>query len=412
MMSFNRLVRHTLALAALTSWLIGCGGGSGSTNPSTPTSGNHNISSNVIPVVVNGGPNLDQINTLYTSVTICPPGVSGICQTIDHVVVDTGSTGLRLLSSVLAPGLNLPTAVGAGGHPLLNCQQFMDTSFVWGSVAMADVSLGSNTATNVPIQIIGDARFNALSRNCASGNANNTVDSLGAKGILGVGQFKEDCGPSCTNIAQNGYYFTCTTAACTHVTGAAVERSKQVQNPIARLASDNNGLVIDLPNAPSGGALSLSGNLILGVGTQSNNQLDNTSVLRTDAAGFITTLFEGRILKASFLDTGSNGLFFDSTYVPRCTTYRLSSFYCPPTAQSIAATLVGSNGTKSNVSATLNSAATMLTNSAYAVFPQLAGSMNDAQSFDWGLPFFFGRRVFIALEDQAPGTQPGPFFAF
>ena len=412
MMSFNNLVLRRLLMATLASWLVACGGGSGGTNPSATADGNHAIGTNVIPVVVHGGPNNDQINTLYTSVTICPPGGSGICQTIDHVVVDTGSTGLRLLASVLAPGLNLPAAESAAGYPLLNCQQFMDTSFVWGPVATADVSLGSNTATNVPIQIIGDTRFNALSRNCSTGNANNTINTLGAKGILGVGLFKEDCGSSCASFAQNGFYFTCTTPACVQLTGAAVARSKQVQNPVALLTRDNNGVVLDLPNVPSGGAASLAGALILGIGTQTNNQLGSAHVLYTDANGFITTLFEGRVLGTSFLDTGSNGFFFDSANVARCPTMALSNFYCPPTAQSIAATLVGSNGARSTVSVTLGSATAMFANNHFTVFPQLAGLMNDGQSFDWGLPFFYGRRIFVGLEGQSSSTSPTPFFAF
>nr|WP_249193126.1 DUF3443 family protein [Burkholderia cenocepacia] len=37
-------------------------------------------------------------NVLYTSVTICMPGTSN-CQTIDNVLVDTGSFGLRLFNS-------------------------------------------------------------------------------------------------------------------------------------------------------------------------------------------------------------------------------------------------------------------------------------------------------------------------
>ena len=411
MMSFNNLVLRRLLMATLASWLVACGGGSGGTNPSATADGNHAIGTNVIPVVVHGGPNNDQINTLYTSVTICPPGGSGICQTIDHVVVDTGSTGLRLLASVLAPGLNLPAAESAAGYPLLNCQQFMDTSFVWGPVATADVSLGSNTATNVPIQIIGDTRFNALSRNCATGNANHSINTLGAKGILGLGHFKEDCGSSCASFAQNGFYFTCTTAACVQLTGTTVARSKQVQNPVALLARDNNGLVLDLPAAPSGGAVSLTGTLILGIGTQANNQLGNAHVLSTDANGFFTTLFEGRVLGTSFLDTGSNGLFFDSVNVLRCSTLALSNFYCPTGAQSISATLLGSNGASSAVSATLGSATSLLANKNHAVLPTLAGLMNDGQSFDWGLPFFYGRRIFIGIEGQSPSTLPTPFFA-
>ena len=40
------------------------------------------------------------VNILYVNVTICAPGSTTNCQTIDHVQVDTGSQGLRILSSV------------------------------------------------------------------------------------------------------------------------------------------------------------------------------------------------------------------------------------------------------------------------------------------------------------------------
>ena len=38
------------------------------------------------------------VNGLFTSVTICVPGTSS-CQTLDGVLVDSGSSGLRLLAS-------------------------------------------------------------------------------------------------------------------------------------------------------------------------------------------------------------------------------------------------------------------------------------------------------------------------
>ena len=33
-------------------------------------------------------------------------------------------------------------------------------------------------------------------------------------------------------------------------------------------------------------------------------------------------------------------------------------------------------------------------------------------SFDWGLPFFFGRSVYTVIEGHSVGTTPGPFYAF
>ena len=58
--------------------------------------------SNVQSIAVNGGPSGNYANGLFTSVTVCVPGSSN-CQNISGVLVDTGSFGLRLLSSALGP---------------------------------------------------------------------------------------------------------------------------------------------------------------------------------------------------------------------------------------------------------------------------------------------------------------------
>src|SRR5215471_8245859 len=110
--------------------LAGCGGGGGGggnnssggggTTPPTPTPVN-----NTQPVTIDAGssgfPNL-----LFTSVTICAPGASTNCQTIDHIQVDTGSTGLRIISSVLSPTLSLPQQNDAAGNAIVECAQFSD----------------------------------------------------------------------------------------------------------------------------------------------------------------------------------------------------------------------------------------------------------------------------------------------
>ena len=83
---------------------VSCGGGGGGagvtpTPPPPP--------SNVVSVIVDAGPNNRSVNTLFTTVTVCVPGSTTSCQTIDHIQVDTGSYGLRLLAPVLT--LSLPS---------------------------------------------------------------------------------------------------------------------------------------------------------------------------------------------------------------------------------------------------------------------------------------------------------------
>jgi hypothetical protein len=77
---------------------------------------------------------------------------------------------------------------------------------------------------------------------------------------------------------------------------------------------------------------------------------------------------------------------------------------------------VGIGGTRATVTFTVANAS-KLAAKAYA-FANLAGPMPGFPSdvsvpgFDWGLPFYFGRSVFTAIEEKATPGGPGPFFAF
>ena len=77
--------------------LASCGGGSASTNVVTTNPGG----SNVATLAVNLGLTGSYVNGVFTSVQVCAPGSTSNCVTIPDVLVDTGSTGLRVLSSAL-----------------------------------------------------------------------------------------------------------------------------------------------------------------------------------------------------------------------------------------------------------------------------------------------------------------------
>jgi hypothetical protein len=83
---------------------------------------------NIQAIVVNAGPTNNYFNGAFTSVTICAPGQSTACQTINGVLVDTGSTGLRVLASALSLSLRQQTA--ANGASIVECAQFLD-GFTW-----------------------------------------------------------------------------------------------------------------------------------------------------------------------------------------------------------------------------------------------------------------------------------------
>lgn len=101
-------------------FLAACGGGNGGTPSGVPTGG-----SNTQPIAVDGGPVSGIIypNGAFTSVTICNPGTT-TCQTIGGILVDTGSFGLRILSSAITlAGLQTLTS---GTSTLYNCINFAD----------------------------------------------------------------------------------------------------------------------------------------------------------------------------------------------------------------------------------------------------------------------------------------------
>src|SRR3954469_12659404 len=114
----------------------GAGGGPGG-SPSTMGS------LNVVPITVDSGPaGGNYINGAFVTLTLCEPG-TGNCQDIDHVLVDTGSTGVRVLESVLT--LHLPEATSGTGKTLAECLPFVSGTS-WGPVRLADLKVAGETA--------------------------------------------------------------------------------------------------------------------------------------------------------------------------------------------------------------------------------------------------------------------------
>lgn len=400
----------------LLAWLFlltscgGGGGGGGSGATLTATNAGIESGPNVMSIVVDTGPSgaTPNINIPYVTVTICVPGTT-TCQTIDHVLLDTGSYGLRILASEVSPLLVLPQQTTSGGVALAECSLFF-SGYAWGGVRLADVTLASETASSVPIEIIGDSAFPTTApTSCSSagaiGGPMNSISTLGAKGILGVGPLKQDC-PWCVSSATNSVYYICPSGTCSPV---ALELAKQVTNPVAMMPTDNNGVVIYFPAIPAGGAATASGLMALGIGTQSNNALGAATVLNVDGSGNVLTTFNGTTLTA-FFDTGSNGLFFPSG-IRQCTI--ATGFYCPlDGTQGLSAVIRGaSNGASKSVAFSIANAETVFASApTYVAFGNVGGYL--AGYFDWGLPFHYGRKVFTAIDGQSTPAGTGPYVAF
>jgi hypothetical protein len=358
-------------------------------------------------IVDDGPPGTDSFDVPFVSVTLCVPGTDN-CQTIDHVSVDTGSSGLRILSSVLS-GVQLPQVMDAAGDPLVECYQF-DDGYTWGPVRRADVRIAGEVAANIPIQVIGDSQFSTVPRDCSSsGPPENTVIDFGSNGLIGLNQIVPDCGGYCSDATQigTGAYYSCGGGGCAAV---AVPDAQQVSNPVAFFAKDNNGAILEFSDVDPAGAVSAGGTLLFGIGTAANNALGGASVLTVDENGDFTTVYNGQKLDGSFLDSGTNSLSFNDSSIPQCRGDD-SGYYCPPSTLSLSAQNVGLNGVTTTVSFSVANTDDLFSNPDFWVFDNLAGTGDD-DSFDWGQPFFFGRRVFVAIDGAATPGGPGPYFAY
>lgn len=422
----------------------GCGGGShligstsGTASQGSPTG------SNVLAIHVNGGPEDGQpngfvyYNAAFASATICAPGSASNCVTIDNLLVDTGSNGLRVFDSAVS-SLNLPAANAANGSAAYDCVSFVDGTFLWGAVQQADVKLGGETAPGVPIQVISSSG-NSVPSSCSNGGVNdNSVQQLGASGILGVGVEPTDCfgggGSPCDpssglSSPPSAAYYTCDSSGTCN--SAFVAAANQVANPIALFAKDNNGVIVELPAASSSTG-SMDGSLVFGIGTESNNNLASGTTVFTLACDEFTTVLSGQSFgitnpatcagAGSFIDSGSNALYFpNAPNIQECSQSldngALSGLYCPNTTENLSATNEGENGTSKPTNFIVTSAENLLPTSptaSNAVQPGMAGTNASGYGFDWGLPFFYGVNVYNAIEGEPMpnGAPPGPWWAY
>lgn len=414
----HRLFVITACSAALL--LTACGGGSGSTTSATtaPNTDPGNVagvpvatSNNVVAVSIRqleSNTTTLTANTPYVNVTLCAPGTA-TCQTINNVLVDTGSAGLRLFANALnGTMLNALQTIPAGGTgTLAACAQFA-SGYAWGSMRLATVQVGGmTTMTSIPIQLMGDTGLPTVPSSCAAQGTNFASSFSGiANGILGISNSKYDCGAACAQSTSPGVYFSCTGSACSP-TIAAVDR--QGRNPIVAFATDNNGSILTLPGVPlPNGAASANGALIFGINTQANNTLPTAQIYPLDAAGNLNMAINGTT-QAGFVDSGSNGYYLALGGVPTCSSS--PDFYCPSQPLNLTASLQVSGGV-------VGAAQSITIGNAFAMFqtqntalPALSGTSAIAGFVDLGLPFFYGRSIATGLEGTN-ASAPNGYLAY
>jgi hypothetical protein len=416
--------------------LSACGGGSSSPSSSataTPTPTPTSVA-NVATVTLDGGPSAltyTDLNTPFVTITICAPGSTTNCQTIDHVILDTGSVGLRIIQPVINATLlaALPLETDTSGNSVGECYQYV-ASYAFGSVRLVDFSIVGEKVASMPVQVIGDTgTFNTVPSACSAGggSAITTVNSFGANAIIGIGSTGTDCGSICQQGSYTGaIYYDCPSSGCEQIiarTAVTVAPFEQLPNPVAAFATDNNGTILTLPAVAQAGVVSLSGTVTFGIGTQSDNSLTAATILTLTTSqsrlgpGLLTATYNGGTYDQSYVDSGSTAYFFEDSSLTLCPDNDFDAFYCPASPIALSPTITGQNGTTASAAFTLYNptllAASVNVAPGLAVDPLIAfPKQADPESFDVGIPFYFGRTVFTAIEGVDAGGTTGPYVAF
>ncbi|KAG8151372.1 DUF3443 family protein [Burkholderia catarinensis] len=397
-----------LGLAAATAVLVtACGGGDGGGGSSSGSNGNNgsggsdgNSGNTAVITVGTGVANVINIPTV--SVKVCAPGTSN-CQVVGNVLVDTASYGLRLVGSAVSGVLgNLPQ-VTSGGAPVAECGKFV-SSYTWGSVRTVDLSIGTERASSLPVQIIGDLGTTNVPSSCTNGGASaNSASALGANGILGIGPAPVDCGTTCaTSTSSSNNYYACPNGDNASCTVALVPVAQQVANPVHRFA-DSSGVSVQMPAISSNGQASATGTLTFGL-----PDLTGKTVLTSTTTGDVSATFVGRNVTA-FFDTGSNAYFFNDSAQTVCS--KNTEFYCPASTTTYTATLSGQNGTTGTVSMPVANADSLFSNSSTFAFNDIAGPFGSSSWLDIGMPHFYGKTIYFGMDKTASGGAQ-PFVAF
>ncbi|AMP14201.1 DUF3443 family protein [Collimonas pratensis] len=371
---------------------------------------------NVVPLVIDSGPNKATSLRPFISVTLCAPGDPSNCQTIDHVMVDTGSSGLHIASSAvnakLKQALKPIADPKVSGNVLALCEQYV-TSFNWGSLVSADVQIGGESAAAVPTQLQDDPSFSKVPADCSDGHGTQSNSDPAVAGVNGL------IGASLDGV-DNGSYYSCPAAGCTGTELNAPVATPSV-SPQTKFAVDNNGVIIDLPAVPVPGVTTLTGSMTFGIGTQSNNQLQGVAAkvypVLTNVFGnaLLKTTFSGHDYNYTFIDSGSAYYSFntpDVALLPQCPSNLASyggGFYCPASAVALSAVLTGNDGTVSvPMDFSIGNAEQILStnNAALNGLGSVSFDGGALNVFDWPLQFFYGRRMYFSVKNGK--TTAGP----
>lgn len=385
--------------------IVACGGGGSGTsggnngpyNPPAPTPATPTpvpTSGNFAHILISQGNSgiCNNINIPCVSVTICQPGNPNNCDTVNNILVDTGSYGLRVFRSLLTNTGNSLVTMQSGGSSVAECVSYADGHSNWGPVQYAVVNMGGiSTVESIPIQVLSTS-FPGAQNNCPG--ADSTPEQFGLNGIIGVGPWQTDAGVS--------RYYACNNGNCTFLAPPPA----YVTNPIIKFPSgNNNGLTLVFGSVAQSGVTGADGYAIFGVASVPSNTPGAVNVFQIETSNNnipinVDSFFQGQTY-SSFLDTGSNFLYFDNAFLALCP-YNVGLF-CPSGNTSETAIMTGTNGVNpsvANIFFTIGNAVALL-NSGNTAFSNIGSVFVGINGIDWGLPFYLGRTTYMIFAGES-----------
>lgn len=100
-------------------------------------------------------------------------------------------------------------------------------------------------------------------------------------------------------------------------------------------------------------------------------------------------------------------MFFADATIPVCS--GSPGFYCPAATLALSAVNTSANGAASGTVYFTIENLQALNSTVRAA--SIGGSFR-SKSFDWGMPFFFGRTVFVAMDGASTLHGTGPYWAY
>jgi hypothetical protein len=359
---------------------------------------------NEVPISIGSGMNGYGINTMYVSITLCKDQTGTNCQTIDNIILDTGSFGLKINKSALPESFiaSLTRVKTTNDETVYACNTF-GSGYVFASEHYAVLQLAGDYSDNVIVQIIENSPTAEIPDSCLAKGPFDNFEDFGANGIIGVNPALTLSNNTILLYRKdtNGIYVALTESEANSVPILN-------QNPLTSLHYNNNGFVIQIPPTLTNTNTNIHGNLVLGINTNVNNMITkNTNLIVASESSLSTVCNSGCFYSKienpestipAVFDSGTNSWVFISNNIPLC-----SYGYCPE-SPFVWNSWVFSYDFAPNESYQVTAIITKDEESAgqelsFSVMPGW-GYENTNNETLYGSPFFFGKNVYIVFPSK------------